>query len=128
MLELQPFIVSLDISGGYLLRNPSPTRRTAATTLRIRTVISPRTFMASVEIGSFSRRIACGIRKPTRTARPGELRAVTSGKGYAKYVAGLVNRRVWTGDEERVVGNELGRVGSASSVNFEWNPEDIVRR
>lgn len=84
--------------------------------------------MASVEIGSFSRRIACGIRKPAKTARPGELRAVSSGKGYAKYVAGLVRRRVCTGEDERVVGNELGRVGSASSVNLEWNSEDIVRR
>lgn len=91
-------------------------------------MISPSNFIASVETGSFSRRIACGIRKPDRTARPGELRAVSSGKGYAKYVAGLVVRRLCTGDEERVVRNELARVGSASSVNFEWNSEDIVRR
>jgi hypothetical protein len=91
------------------------------TTLRIRTVMSPSTFMASVEIGSFSRRIAGEIRRPVSTYRPGDLRAVSSGKGYARYVAGLVRRRVWTGEEERVVGKELGRAGSASSVNFAWN-------
>jgi hypothetical protein len=96
--------------------------------LRIRTVMSPSALIASVEIGSFSRRIYEGIRSPARTDRPGDLRGVSSGKGYAKYVAGFVVRRDWAGEEGTVFSDKLGRAGRASSVNFGLETDEIVKR
>lgn len=45
-------------------RRPSPIRRIEPMALRIRTVTSPRSLIASVERGSFSRRMEGGNRKP----------------------------------------------------------------
>jgi hypothetical protein len=87
--------------GGDLCRRPSPMRRMEPTVVRRRTVTSPRSLIASVERGSFSRRIEGGMRRPNRAALLGDVRNVSSGKGWAKYGAGLVVRRDFVGEGER---------------------------
>lgn len=49
------------------------------------------------------------------------------GKGYAKYVAGFVVRRDCPEGDD-ALDDELGRVGRASSVNFELEADEIVKR
>ena len=96
--------------------------------LRIRTVTSPRSLIASVESGSFSRRMEAGKRRPWRADLPGDVSDESSGKGYARYVAGLVVRRDFVGEGEWSVGDVLGRVGRVSSVNLAREVDEMVRR
>jgi hypothetical protein len=89
--------------------------------------MSPNIFIASVEMGSFSRRTLGGILRVLRSDVPGEVSGEVSGKGYARYVAGFVVRR-FGGDREGKRGDIAGRVGKASSVNLVWYVEEIVKR
>jgi hypothetical protein len=124
--EAQVYRLEMDCLGGEdLLRRPSATWSTDATVLRILMVTSPRTLIASVETGSFSRRMEGGIRRDWRIIRPGAERGVSSGKGYARYEAGLVVRRDLTAAGDRRRDGLEGTVGSASSLNSVW-PEDAI--
>jgi hypothetical protein len=96
--------------------------------LRIRTVISPRSLIASVERGSFSRRMDGGIRRPWMTDFPGDVSDESSGNGYARYVAGFVVLRDFVGEGGWRAGDVLGSVGRVSSVNLTREVDEMVRR
>lgn len=78
---------------------------------------SPSSLIASIETGSFSRRMAGGMRSDRRMIWPGEARGVSSGKGYARYEAGLVVRRDFIVAGDWRTDDGLETVGRASSVN-----------
>ena len=99
-----------------LLRRPSATYKTEPRALRTLTVTSARALIASVETGSFSRRTSGGMQSDCRIFLPGDDRGASSGKGYARYEAGLAVRRDFTvaGRRRR---DGLETAGRASSVN-----------